>query len=457
MNPLPHNTEAEMALLGSLLLRPCPETAEAMQIVSPGMFHSPIHSDIYAVIARSPSADFDLVTLHAELSRNLPPNMTREELGDYLVKLAEGVPSPVNAPHYAKLVRSSYRRRELMGVCEEVLHECGGSDDTDDVLSRAFERVARVCDAKPESDIRLEDAMELVRKGLYARDVARYETGIEAFDREAGGVWARGINTVLGVPSSGKSSFVFGTVLRAAVQHGVGAAIFSYEMSPESVAKNILSQVSGVNVGRLSRDRLSPDSEQEIQMDAAIEFCRDRNIHIVEEHLNADQIFARSRYYKSIGVHIRVIDYIQHLPLVRHSWSQVENIQHTMDICRRMAREHSACVMAVSQITKGESREPRPPNIFDGLGAGAIEQRSDMMIGVYRPCVWEDATQYAPEAWRNRRREAVLNVVKDKQGSTFAVETEFIPEESRFGNPHEKDDFHHRNGQPSQGFRGQGW
>lgn len=434
---MPYSSEAESALIGSLILGDGPETHEAVELVPrPDMLYVELHRTIYReLLAVRNAKTLDIVVLHDRVKAAMKDSDESQSIGDYLVGCASSVPSAVNALYYARIVADKYRIRSAILSCLEVSHRLkhlAATDDTSAALASAFETIARAFESKPRGDVSLADAMDEVLRELRSGSGSRFTTGISGIDEVNGGVWAPGINTVLGVPGSGKSSFVLGAVMHAVRKYGVGAAVFSYEMNPQTIASNILAQESGRNIARLRRLGLPPDTETEIQLGDAIDRCRELNVHLIEDYMNADQILSRARYLVTKGVRIVVIDYIQHLPLVNGMWGQVDNITHTMDACRRMARELGLCVWAVSQVSKNDAREPRPPKMSDGIGSGSIEQRSDMIITVFRPCAWENPAEYVADNWRARQRECTIGVAKDKSGPIGSYPVRFVAECFRF-------------------------
>src|SRR5690606_14547619 len=99
----PHAPEAEMSLLGSIILDPRSLVDVPDHVQTGDDFYSAAHGVIFDALReiadRNPETDL------VELTDRLRDRAELEDVGgsEYLVQLAEGVPSAVNAPHYARL------------------------------------------------------------------------------------------------------------------------------------------------------------------------------------------------------------------------------------------------------------------------------------------------------------------------------------------------------------------
>src|SRR5262249_12476840 len=123
----PHAIEAEMSLLGSMLIEP-QVVGEVVQIVRSGDdFYKPANGAIFDAIVKlyDRHSTLDLVQLNQAL---VDRGVLAEVGGDhYLISLVEAVPSAASAKHYARMVREKAMIRQLITAAGDILYEAHNS------------------------------------------------------------------------------------------------------------------------------------------------------------------------------------------------------------------------------------------------------------------------------------------------------------------------------------------
>lgn len=118
----PHNHEAEMSVLGAALLSKR-AAEEIAQILRRTDFHSPAHAEIFErikfLVLRETTVD--LVTLKDALG--VAGKLSEVGGVEYLVQIAEAVPSAVNAAYYAEIVRDRSIRRQMEDSGQRLIQE----------------------------------------------------------------------------------------------------------------------------------------------------------------------------------------------------------------------------------------------------------------------------------------------------------------------------------------------
>ncbi len=175
----PHAVEAEMSLLGSMLWDPR-VVGDVVTVVKSGSdFYRPAHGLIYDTMVElyDRNGSLDLVTL----SQKLVDKAILEEVGglDYLVELAEGVPSAVNAPHYAGIVREKATVRELIAAAGEILTDAHQSrEPAQDLLERAEQKIFHIAQRRESnSTAEIRDLINETMK-LLEQNEGRHLTGV---------------------------------------------------------------------------------------------------------------------------------------------------------------------------------------------------------------------------------------------------------------------------------------
>lgn len=138
----PQNLEAEMSVLGSILLMH-EAIDEVGDVLKADHFYADRHQKIFAAVMglyENGVRGIDAVTLAEELDRR----KELDEIGgvEYLGKILEAVPNAAHAKYYAKIIRDRWIQRSLAYACTEILEDCyTGANDTEDVLSSAEQRI----------------------------------------------------------------------------------------------------------------------------------------------------------------------------------------------------------------------------------------------------------------------------------------------------------------------------
>jgi replicative DNA helicase len=354
---------------------------------------------------------------------------------DYLVELASAVPAAVNWPYFVKIVVATSRRRRLINECAAIIHDANHSADTDTVVSSALERIARATarTSGGKHSVHLSNALESFMACFDSKEQRCLPLGLTSFDSEFSGLPKTGIVTVMGVPGSGKSSLINNIV--PGLRRMGGGRIYSYEMGPANIAASVAGAEERVPLHHYARTNRVPNDEERARVGRFAESMRSSDIEICTDNPSVDEIYQRCVLDARRGARWIVVDYVQNLPRRDIHRNDTEAIADTCRTLQRIARELSMLVLVVSQLTAAAAREKKPPMKCDGVGGGAIEQVSDMMIGVYRPCVFESPNNFetaGEESWEERKRFATLSVLKNKFGPCGVATVRFNGEIMKF-------------------------
>jgi replicative DNA helicase len=187
---LPHDLQAERAVLGAVLAHP-ELILDAASIVSPHDFFRVAHrltfAEMLALDARKTAIDF--VTLRASLETI----GKLDEVGGpaYLTALVDGVPRSTNAVHYAEIVRHRALLRQLVLVGNKMNAEAYEAEDpAPEILDRALKALFNVVDSSTRGG--LVSLRELVPKVMDALEERhrhrRAVTGVASGFRDLDGL-----------------------------------------------------------------------------------------------------------------------------------------------------------------------------------------------------------------------------------------------------------------------------
>jgi replicative DNA helicase len=451
----PHAPEAEMALLGSMILDP-QRIGEVLSFVAKAEdFYSARNGAIFSALLEvyEKHQAGDLV----EITDALRGKNVLDDVGgpEYLVQLAEAVPSAVNAVHYARIVSDKSKLRRLIEAAGEVMYDAYhagdlGPDSTTEVLDRAEMAVFKIAQEDEKSDPqKLSDLLQMELDRLEAvegKGISGLATGFDELDRILAGLQAGEMIIVAGRPSMGKTALA----LNLAEQISLGGktpwspaagppapvGVFSLEMSKASVTQRLLSAYSGFDSHRMRTGALNEREFAEVMRHAAA--LSEAPIY-VDDSPNLTVLALRARARRmSAHFHVKalMVDYLQLLsaPAVAKESRQVEVSAISRGI-KALARELNVPVICLAQLNRGaESREGNRPRMSDLRESGSIEQDADVVILIHR----EDYYHANDEEWKSENEDKIglteLIVAKQRNGPTGVVHLRWDPKTTRFKN-----------------------
>ena len=430
----PQNVDAEQAVLGSMLLEE-EAVVQAAELLTESVFYKEAHRKIFAAVFHLYREDVavDLVTLTNELKRR----NELDEIGgpDYLVTLTSIVPTAANIHHYCTIVKQKSTLRQLIRVSTQIATECyDEAMPPENLLDKAESMIFEIASNKVKRDaVAMKDiirsSVEMI-DALYQRKgmITGVSTGYKELDQQLAGLQPADLIIVAGRPSMGKSSFALGIAENCAMLQKTPVAIFSLEMSKESIGQRMLSSHGRIDSHAMRTGMLSASDWPKLTQaagkmsEAPIYIDDTPGMTILELRAKARRL--KSRY--NIG--LIVLDYLQ---LMEESGESSESRQQEVSGISRglkaLGRELGVPVIAVSQLSRApERRESFRPRLSDLRESGAIEQDADVVLMLFR----ED--YYNPTDENKGMAEVII--AKQRNGPTGTVKLAFIKEYTRFEN-----------------------
>lgn len=392
---LPHNNDAERAVLGCLMNDP-EQLSAVREIMTAEDMYRANHKRLFALICRMCDSGklADMTTVvHQVLQEN-----TRDDMGGlaYISSLPDDVPSSANTTYYAELVRSTSLRRQLViagrQIAEQGMHS---SDDIPELMQSVDSLLMRVTEADTGGG------------GL----VHNSETGDDELEQIFIDADTRGSGGTVGLPLflGGMAEFLYGDVSILAARPamgktakmlgesvsvastGIGVGIFSFEMPAARLKRRQCSILTGVNL----RERLK-DADREALREAW-RYLSSLPIYVDDQPgLNHQQIRARIRatLRKDPNVKLIIIDYIGLCGGIgrQTDYDRVTEFSKQMKI---YAKEFNIHIRCLSQLNRGcEGRTNKRPLISDLRDSGAIEQDADIIQFIYNDAKYDEDSEF---------------------------------------------------------------
>jgi len=429
----PQNLDAEMAVLGSLLIDE-EAISVALETLKTDSFYKDSHQRIFESIIDLFNANkaVDIITLTNELKRR----GLVEQIGgvSYLTLLANSVPTAANISHYVRIVRDKSILRSLINNATKIVSLCYTSEgNIDQLVDNAEQLVFEVSDKRHHGTY---IALKEIIKGsietidrLYQKKehVTGVPTGFIDFDMKTSGLQPSDLIIIAGRPSMGKSAFALGIAEYAGVIEKVPTAIFSLEMSKEQLVQRMLCSHAKVDAHKVRTGYLSTSDWP--RLTAAAGKLSEAPIYIDDTPaISVMELRAKARRLKAHhDIKLIILDYMQ---LMRGSESIENRQQEISEISRSLkalARELSVPVIGISQLSRAvESRNDHRPQLSDLRESGAIEQDADVVVLILRE------EYYSPTP--DNQGTAEIIIAKQRNGPVGSLKLTFIKEYTRFEN-----------------------
>jgi replicative DNA helicase len=473
---LPHNLEAEQALLGAILVNN-EALSRVQDFLQADHFYEPVHRRIYL----SSVTLIDRGQLATPVT--LKPYFDRDEAltdiggAGYLARLAGSAVTIINAEDYGRTIYDLALRRELIQIGEDMVitaHDSPIDTPAPLQIEEAEQQLFQLAEkGQHEGGFKtfnrsMTDALTTI-EAAYKRDgkLSGVTTGFKDLDRRLGGLHKSDLVILAGRPAMGKTALATNIGFNAAKAylsdktnghdpaHSAGAVVgfFSLEMSAEQLATRILAEQSGIPSEDLRRGMLNKEQFRDLTRAAqeleSLPFFIDDT-----PALTIASLRTRARRMKrQQNLALIIVDYLQLLRGSGTGGRGPENrVQEISEITRGLkgiAKELNVPVLALSQLSRSvESREDKRPLLSDLRESGSIEQDADMVCFVFREEYYhqmKEPAQGTPEhlAWQAKGEEihglAEVIIGKQRHGPTGTVSLQFTRETTRFSDRADSD------------------
>ncbi|MFE9448347.1 replicative DNA helicase [Streptomyces sp. NPDC006739] len=419
---MPHNPEADEAVLGSMLFDLKAIDLVERVLAGPEDFYETRHQIIYRTItglySRSRNPKIDPITVAAELLAT--GELAKIGGAPYLHHLVQTVPVMGNADGYAEIVREHAQLRAVLTATRKASQRALTAAHTAaEILEAAMADLQAAAKGVPAAEEKLSVAdrwmgfIDELETGHDPRalDTPWYDLN-EVIELKPGQLITVGAGT-----GQGKSLFGMNLAAHIALTRGKPVLVASLEMGGSELMARLTAAEAGVNVDRLIRRKLDPPDWDKIfraapKLQNAANFILDDS-----PNLTLGKIRTRIRWMAGTSrpPAIVVADYLQLLTPEpggkdRSRANEVAELSRGLKL---LAMEFEIPVVALAQFNRGASG--RQPQVTDFKDSSAIEQDSNVIILMHRPLA-EDGSDTGPRAG-----EIDLIVAKNRNGASGRV------------------------------------
>ena len=443
----PQNIEAEQAVLGAIFLN-TDALADAMEYVEADDFYRRAHQILFQAMVdlNNDGEAIDVLTVQNYLTTN----NQLDDVGGvaYIAELATSVPTAANTGYYAKIVEEKSMLRRLISTATNIITQANnGDDDVPSLLDSAERQIMDVSERRNRSgfreikDVLNETLSDIDRLSQQSEDITGLPTGYREFDKMTAGLQPDNLIILAARPAVGKTAFALNIAQNVATSTDTSVAIFSLEMSAESLVNRMLCAEGSINANHLRTGQLDEGEWQNLIV--AMGALSNTSIFIDDTPgIKMAEIRAKCRRLaKEKGnLGLVVIDYLQ-LIEGSNKESRQQEVSEISRQLKKLAKELSVPILALSQLSRGvEQRQDKRPVLSDIRESGSIEQDADIVAFLYRDDYYERGESKSEEDGDDQDSlnqdvgEVELIIEKNRAGARGTVKLLFIKSYNKFSN-----------------------
>ncbi len=439
VNQMPHNLDAEAALLGCILID-AEIQSELLEALHGEDFYQESHKEILSAMkavygSRKP---VDLVTLTDRLERDA--KLERAGGLAYITELAQITPSSAHYKQYFEIVRRDSVNRALIRAAKDIIENSMKGDEEREAIAYAEKKVYDISKKEDGTSLAGMEDGEVIGQVIGKFESIQsdpnafrgLETGFRHLDRITNGLQKSDLIVLAARPGVGKSSFAMNIVEHACLKKSGVAAVFSLEMPRIQLVQRLLCSYANVSMEKGLSGRLQQKDWKNLML-ASDKLQKSKVFIDDSSRVTVAEILSKCRRLKSAEgrLDLIMIDYIQLMGSgEKSSNSELNRQQEIASITRElkiMAKELDVPVLALSQLRRIQTKEAQ---LSDLRESGAIEQDADIVMFINRP----DMTATPEELAKGTivKGAAELVIAKHRNGSTGRIQLRFIGESTKF-------------------------
>jgi len=432
---LPTNLDAERFVLGSILMD---DTVyiQAAGMLQPDDFSLEKHRRIFVRMGdlHARGEKIDRVTLANELLRHA--ELESCDGISYLVSLDDGLPHIYNLESYFRIVKDKSVLRKIIFTSQNLINRAMvAEEDPDAILANAEETLLKLGESRVQAGLATpREVIARYEGGVNAfldpsRRVKGISTGFTKFDEFTGGLHPGELIILAARPSMGKTALALNMAQHVATRLGKTVAIFSLEMSNESLLTRMLCAAARVDSRRFRVGYLQQDERNRLTqalndlVQAPIHIDDTAGAHLMEMHAKLRRLKAET------NLDLVVVDYLQLMSGRGRFENRNQEISTISRGMKLLAKELHVPMLVLSQLSRApETRQgDHRPQLSDLRESGSIEQDADVVAFIFREEVYKRDRE-------DLKGVAELILAKQRNGPVGKIDLVFLHHLTKFEN-----------------------
>ena len=433
---LPTNVDAERFVLGSILLDDS-LYIQAAGALEPDDFSLEKHRRIFKRMGdlQEQGEKIDRITVANELMK-----FNELEACDglsYLVSLDDGLPQIPNVDSYIRIVKDKAMLRRIIFASQHMMNRCLlGEEEPGEILAGAEETLLKLGDARVKTGLQNADQiLQDYEGGLSAfldpsKRIKGISTGFAKLDEYTGGLHGGDLFILAARPSMGKTALALNIAQHVALKLKQTVAIFSLEMSKESLLTRMLCSAARVDSQRFRAGYLTQEDRRKLNhglhelVEAPLYIDDTPGAHLMDMHAKLRRLQAEHGNLKLV-----IVDYLQLMTARGRFENRNQEVSALSRGMKMLAKELNVPMMVLSQLSRApETRQgDHRPQLSDLRESGSIEQDADVVAFIFREEVYHKDRE-------DLKGLAELIVAKQRNGPVGTVKLVFLHAQTKFEN-----------------------
>ncbi|HID0769532.1 TPA: replicative DNA helicase [Clostridium botulinum] len=417
---LPHNLEAEINILGSILIEN-DIINDISEILISEDFYSKPNKILYSKMLdmHYKNIAIDTVTLSNTLGTE---NLKAIGGISYITEIASSVITISNFKSYADIVKDKAKRRKVIQVCHEALEEAK-EKDIKSIAVKLEDALLEINSTKKEEiftdEELMNDTLAVIQKNYEnGGEIPGMKTGLKSLDKATNGLKRGELIVIAGRPSMGKTCLA----LNIGSNMGKKVGLFELEMGKEDLGMRRLAAKTLINGYKLQQGKMN-DKEWARLSTRANEMAYKNNVFTdTSSCLTMLEIKSKCKKIKiKYGLDVVIIDHIGLIEPSNKNESKNNQISEITRQAKIIAKDLDVAVICLSQLSRApETRTDKRPILSDLRDSGSIEQDADLIMFVYRDEYYDNETE----------DKGIMEVIigKQRNGKTGTLRYAYKPE-----------------------------
>jgi replicative DNA helicase len=439
---LPASVHTERVILGAMLSDPIAVVDATAKLIADD-FSLDSHKRIYGCMQELSDMGhaIDFVTVAEVLIRR----KELEAVGGrpYLISLTEDLPRHLAIENYVQVVKDKSILRKLMQVCEMGLNRAADQSEVSmDVLGDVENRLMEISESAIKRGF--SDVGQIVQESfgsidqLYeqGREITGLQTHYTEFDRMTSGLQKADLMIIAARPSMGKTAWAINIAQNCSVRDQKVVAVFSLEMSKESLLRRMLASEALVNSRKIQTGFLPREDKQKL-INALDRLMSSKMFIDDTPGITLTEMRAKVRRLKQQegALDLNMIDYLQLMTIAasgpggRKPENRTQEVSQISRGLKALAKEMNVPVVALSQLSRGSEQRQgdKKPLLSDLRESGSIEQDADVVCFIHRE-------EYYDRENEDVKGQAEVIIAKQRNGPTGSIKMAYLSDYTRFEN-----------------------
>jgi replicative DNA helicase len=387
---LPHNAEAEEAVIACCLLNDSPANYNSVtELVSADDFYIYRNQCIFGALGKLADASLPVDEIH------LTEQLTRDENLDAvggvasIYSIMDRVETSMQMNHYAKIVKEKSNLRKMNRAyrvaTESIMTQSDSAENIKHTVDSEVNRIHFTQEKPNDLSSTAEEIKDEFRKMLAGEFVTdALPTHIGKLDQQLGnrGIAPGEVVTLAAPTSCGKSALALNIALKSVTHNNAPCAVFSLEMPQKQLFKRMAQTLAGVNIKQISDGVISDENMKKV--DEAIDQLHSVPLYTSHNVKSAEDLASQLRkLVDKQGVKLAVIDYLQLIPFNSGKVGKAEGIANISHKIKQLALELNIGILLLAQVNREGAKREGGLDIYDLKDSGDIENDADVVLLMY--------------------------------------------------------------------------